>query len=68
MDPGDEVIPLTVEFDAAELQQGLCTVSNPAHATLVEAQPDEVADGTLDHAGGKLEVSRAAGWDTANRH
>ena len=43
-----ELVPLTVEQHAPEVQQSLGSLPAPSHARSVEAHGDEVAHGSLD--------------------
>src|SRR5690606_9677058 len=52
----DEGVPVAVDLDAAELEEGLRALRDPAHAGGVEALSDDVADGALDGPGADLEV------------
>jgi hypothetical protein len=52
----DEVIPLAVEQDAAEVEHAFGAIATPAHAGTVEPHAHEVSDGALDGAGGDVEI------------
>ena len=56
MDERDEGIPLSVEFDAPELEEGFGSFSDPAHATLVEALGDDIPYGSFDSSAGDLQI------------
>ena len=52
----DEVVPLAVEQDAAEMEDVLGAVAAPSHPRTIEAHPDEVAHGALDRAAADVEI------------
>ena len=56
MDEPQEGLPVTVEFDAAEMQEGLGALADPTHAAVVEALADHVLHRTLSVPGGQLEI------------
>jgi hypothetical protein len=45
---GREVRPLTVQQDAAQVQDALGALPSPPHTGAVEAHSDQVADGAFD--------------------
>ena len=45
-----EVVPLSVDQNATQAHNGLHTVAAPPHTRTVEANPNEVANRTFDHA------------------
>jgi hypothetical protein len=51
-----EVVPLTVEQDASQVEHPLGTTSAPTHPRAIETHSDEVADRTFDDAGGDVEI------------
>jgi hypothetical protein len=54
---GLEVVPLTVDLDAAELHDSFDAFADPAHAPMVATLPDDALDCTLYGAGADLQVS-----------
>lgn len=56
MREGDKGIPVAVELDAAQLQQRLGPLLDPAHPALVKSLRDEVPDGALDDTAAEFEV------------
>lgn len=52
----DEIVPLAVEQDAAEMEDVLGAVAAPAHPRTIEAHPDEVAHRPLDRAAADVEI------------
>lgn len=54
-----ELVPLTVQQGAAEVEHVLRAASAPAHSRVVESHPDEVADGTFNRTRGDIEIVAA---------
>ncbi len=51
-----EVVPLTVEQDAAQVEYRLGAASAPSHPGAVKTHPDEVADRAFDDPSGDVEI------------
>ncbi len=49
LDEGNECVPLPVDLNAAELEQRLGALFDPAHAAVVESFGDDVLHCTLDY-------------------
>ena len=56
---GDEVVPLPVDHDAAQVEDHLRAIASPAHPGAVEPQADEVAHGALDGSRADVEIVTA---------
>ena len=56
-----EGLPVAVDLDAAQLDDRLRALLDPAHAAVVAAMRDDVLDGALDDAGGDREVAATEG-------
>ena len=52
LDEGNESVPLSVNLDTTELEQGLGTLFDPAHAAIVEAFGDDVLHCAFDDTRG----------------
>jgi hypothetical protein len=55
--PIQEGFPVAVLMDAPQLQQGLGTLSDPSHPSVVEADGDEVIHCALDGSRADLEIA-----------
>jgi hypothetical protein len=53
---GDELVPLTVEEDATQVEHVLGTTAAPAHPRTVESHSQEVAHGPFASAGSDVEI------------
>ena len=57
LNPGEEPVPIAVQFDAAKLQQRLRFAPRPTHSRTIETLAHDVSHGGVEQA-----VGEAAEW------